>query len=184
MWWSKYLDKVINVAEGEAVTVTDPCYDVGGGLTLNLPTGRYECFYDLSDEGDWGVRVARAAIYKQGCRGIQFDSYEKFIAGSAGVDAGLCGFFVNKPDYSDDAWSEFCDRLRKIDEEYCKQTGKHYKEVYHTDEGFFTASGYGDGEYNVYLLTEGSVPVGAMIVFIGDDYEDEDDWAEDEDEDE
>lgn len=51
--------------------------------------------------------------------------------GSIGVDAGLAGFFHNKPDYSDEAWSKFCDRIRHGD-------------AWLTEDGFYSSSGYGD----------------------------------------
>ena len=61
--------------------------------------------------------------------------------GSIGVDAGLAGFFHNKPDYSDEAWSKFCDRIRHGD-------------AWLTEDGFYSSSGYGDGCYGVYAYKQ------------------------------
>ena len=49
--------------------------------------------------------------------------------GDIGVDAGLAGFFHNKPDYTDDEWAAFCDRVRHGDAWLIK-------------EGFYSSSGY------------------------------------------
>ena len=62
-------------------------------------------------------------------------------SGSIGVDAGLAGFFHNKPDYSDEAWSKFCDRIRHGD-------------AWLTEDGFYSSSGYGDGCYGVYAYKQ------------------------------
>ena len=174
-------DKVIEVKKGDVVTVTDPCYDRGSGAEIHVPVGRYQAFYEKVDEGDWGIRVSRCAIAPEGCDTWDVEHAHRVRTSSVGVDAGLCGFFVNKPDYDDAAWDAFCDMLTKADEQYEKDTGRKYKNVYHTDEGFFTSSGYGDGEYNVHMLDMDG-KIGVEIVFIGDEEdEDEGDWEDDED---
>lgn len=61
--------------------------------------------------------------------------------GSIGVDAGLAGFFHNKPDYSDEEWGEFCDRVRNGD-------------AWLIEDGFYSSSGYGDGCYGVYAYKQ------------------------------
>ena len=61
--------------------------------------------------------------------------------GSIGVDAGLAGFFMNKPDYTDEQWTEFCESIRDGD-------------AWIKDEGFFSSSGNGDGCYGVYAYKQ------------------------------
>ena len=73
--------------------------------------------------------------------------------GSIGVDAGLAGFFHNKPDYDDDAWSAFCDRIRHGD-------------AWITGDGFYSSSGYGDGGYGVYAQEHNGEIVALEIRFI------------------
>ena len=174
--WEKYEKKTIAVKPWEYVTVTDPCYDrdIRSQTDVKLPEGEYECYYDESDEGCWGVRISRIAIVKKGC-GFKLDSevYSTHNVGTAPVDAGLCGFFINKPDYDDEAWAKFCDDLEEIDKDGCKN-------VYHTAEGFFTSSGYGDGEYEVLTLEDHHGVFGLMVIFI----EDEEDWEDEDEEDE
>ena len=168
MSWFKYEDKTINLKAGDVITVTDPCYDRDstGQTDVHLPVGEYECYYDEVNEGCWGNRVARIAIVQKGKDyELDMDRYVEHCVGSAPVDAGLCGFFINKPDYDDEAWMKFCDNL------------DNDVNTYHTDEGFFTSSGYGDGEYDISIIDCGGV-IGLMVTFI----EDEEDW-EDEEED-
>lgn len=57
------------------------------------------------------------------------------MAGMSG--AGLAGFFHNKPDFDDEAWSCFCDKVANGD-------------VWLDDTGFYSSSGYGDGCYGVF----------------------------------
>lgn len=179
MTWNFYSDKVMNVKREVAVTVTDPCYDKGSGLNIHLPTGEYACFYDESDEGCWGVRIARSAILRTGISPSSLNWLSREHIGSVGVDAGLCGYFINKPDYDDRAWQGFCNYLEEADRLYGIS-------AYHTPEGFFTSSGYGDGEYGVYLIKDGEKVVGLEIVFIEppEDEEDEEEYLYDDEEDE
>lgn len=73
--------------------------------------------------------------------------------GSIGVDAGLAGFFHNKPDYTDDEWAAFCDRVRHGDAWLIK-------------EGFYSSSGYGDGCYGVYAYEQGGEITAIEIRFL------------------
>ena len=65
--------------------------------------------------------------------------------GEIGVDAGLAGFFENKPDYNDDEWGEFCDAIMEGN-------------AWMIDCGVFSSSGWGDGCYGVYAhKTKGEI---------------------------
>ena len=46
-----------------------------------------------------------------------------------------------KPDYSDEEWGRFCDRVRNGD-------------AWLTEDGFYSSSGYGDGCYGVYAYKQ------------------------------
>lgn len=85
--------------------------------------------------------------------------------GTIGVDAGLC--WVGDPCYCvtpdcnshpAKTWEEFCDILSKSDFD-----GKNYHQF---NSGVVVPSGYGDGEYPVYIKKnqEGRV-VGVMVKF-------------------
>lgn len=169
---------------GDQVDVTDPCYDkdVWCRFTTDLDPGEYRLMYDKRDEGAWGERISSVRMVKASAP-LRL-SYRKLE--TIGVDAGLAGFFVNKPDYDDKAWEAFCDAMSTADKAWEAETGETYRNVYDCDCGFFTSSGYGDGAYNVYeLLDEDSVKVGLEIVFIDeeeDEYYDEEEEEEEEDE--
>ena len=145
------------------IDVTDPCYDADSCGRLNgleFVPGEYSCYVEYDDITEWGERICRigitAALYKW-C--------EYKLIGCIGVDAGLAGFFQNKPDYTDEQWMSFCDRIKDGN-------------AWLFDEGFFSSSGYGDGEYGVYAAKgKDGKYVAAYIEFI--DPAEEDDEEED-----
>lgn len=169
---------------GDQVDVTDPCYDkdVWCRFTTDLDPGEYRLMYDKRDEGAWGVRISSVRMVKASAP-LRHLAYHKI--GEIGVDAGLAGFFVNKPDYDDKAWAALCDAMGAVDKAWEAETGEAYRNVYEFDSGFFVSSGYGDGCYDVYeLLDEDSVKVGLEIVFIDDEEYEEEEEEEEEDEEE
>ena len=132
----------IQIPNGK-VDITDPCYDSSVWCRMNqveIKPGEYKCFASVSDSH----RVATCAI-------VHVDSLTKGIEniqpwvkiGSIGVDAGCAGFFLDKPDFPDKEWYELCDFMKECRE---KSAPCYLKE----DLGFWTDSGYGDGEYYVY----------------------------------
>lgn len=132
---TKYFEGVIDI--------TDPCYskDVWCRMNATVKAGEYDCYiWRHTDKGFYNgeeykdVRVGVIGIYLNGIIPPQRSMED---IGSIGVDAGLAGFFMNKPDYNDDEWSDFCDSIRNGD-------------AWIKDEGFFSSSGYGDGFYGVY----------------------------------
>lgn len=137
---------------GTKVDITDPCYnkDVWCRMTTDCEPGEYKGYVEVSDEGDWGMRVASVSIFKGNkIWGIE----EMEHIGNIGVDAGLAGFFNDKPDFSDKEWYDFCDKIEN----------GHAWNLYN---GIFSSSGYGDGGYNVYANKERNA---FTIVFIDDD---------------
>ena len=127
------------------VTATDPCYDSDTWCVvrdINIKPGDYECvawkgreyYKDFDGKRRSCQRVFVCGIYLDG--NIPSENCGEKI-GELGVDAGLAGFFQDKPDYNDDAWFELCDKV-------------HNHDYLILDEGFFTSSGYGDGCYPVY----------------------------------
>jgi hypothetical protein len=116
------------------IDITDPCYSKDVWCRLNnvsIKPGEYSC-YAWMKAGDCGSYCAIAGIYLN--NNVQ-ETTE--LIGDIGVDAGLAGFFADKPDYNDKEWHDFCNRVRKGD-------------AWILDEGFCTSSGWGDGEYDVY----------------------------------
>lgn len=144
---------------GSEVDVTDPCYNRDVWCRLNnvkIKPGVYDCLTHTVDEGKFGIRTARIEIRKEDAAPELFSS-DKFhqMIGEIGVDAGLAGFFNNKPDYTDEQWvSEYVDHCGD------DRHGRINK------DGFYSVSGYGDGEYDVYAVKDSGDIVGLYIVFI------------------
>lgn len=132
-----------------SVDITDPCYDKDVWCRMNdvkISDGEYTCnVWHHTDKGTYKdgtpysyILVGAIGIYRNGDIPRQKDMEE---IGSIGVDAGLAGFFHNKPDYSDEEWGRFCDRVRNGDAWLIK-------------DGFYSSSGYGDGCYGVYAYKQ------------------------------
>ena len=134
----------------DRIDITDPGYDNDVWCRINnfpISAGTYECYtLTASNEetGRWGKRIARIGIRKD-----KADKYQ--LEGYIGVDAGLAGFFVDKPNYTDEEWHEFVYR-----------TG----DAWLIDNGFYSQSGYGDGTYNVYAGYKNNEVVEVYIEFI------------------
>ena len=143
-----------------SVDITDPCYDRDTWCRMNdvkIKEGDYTCVvWHHTDKGNYDGKpycykqVGIIGIYLNGVIPVQKAMKE---IGSIGVDAGLAGFFHNKPDYDDDAWQEFCDRIRDGD-------------AWITEEGFCSSSGYGDGCYGVYAAVQNEEIVALEIRFL------------------
>lgn len=138
----KYLKKNVTGSRyfGNTITVTDPCYDrdvwcrIDG---LEIREGDYDCIYWTKSKDN---RVMCCGIYLNGFVPPK-DSFEEI--GTIGVDAGLAGFFENKPDYNDDEWLELVHNFYDTED----------KNSMISDCGFFTSTGYGDGCYGVGVYT-------------------------------
>lgn len=143
----------------DKIEITDPCYDKDVWCRINnfpIIPGEYECYIVVANNeetGSWGNRVAKIGI-----RMDHADTFEK--KGFIGVDGGLAGFFINKPDYSDDEWKEFCHKIEEGN-------------TWIFDEGFFSSSGYGDGSYSVYAGYKNGKIVEVLIDFGIEDDEEE-----------
>ena len=156
------MEYVGTIELGTKVDITDPCYDKDTWcrMTTDCEPGEYKGYVEMSDEGSWGMRVAKVSIFK-GNKICGIDEME--YIGSIGVDAGLAGFFNNKPDFSDNEWRVLCDAIAEGD-------------AWNLYNGIFSSSGFGDGEYGVYANDERNA---FTIVFIDEEYEN-DDWDEEE----
>lgn len=129
---------------GGTVQVTDPCYgnDVWCRTTVEMKPGMYTCNVWRDSEC-----VGVIGIYLNGIIPPQNSMKE---AASIGVDAGLAGFFTNKPDYSDEEWSAFCNEIHDLSKDAWLFNNKL------NTTGFFSSSGYGDGCYPVYVSRDKS----------------------------
>ncbi len=140
--------------------VTDPCYDkdVWCRMTVDIIPGVYN-YEVITYDG----RCRYLSIKREGSGLVR----RGLVIGEIGVDAGLAGFFENKPDYNDDTWDKICDYLY---DEYdggprIAATNNDNKRLFGC-ECVFCSSGYGDGSYEVRpLLDYRDMIVGYEITF-------------------
>lgn len=142
--------------EGE-VDITDPRYDkdVWCRMKVTVEPGEYHCVAWEFDGGSWGTRVGIISIMRDDDKETIFEVEE---IGDIGVDAGLAGFFMNKPDYSETEWHSFCERFFGTREK--PKNGNAWVCEY----GFFSSTGYGDGVYPVYAYKKDGKIWGLEIV--------------------
>ncbi len=81
------------VVGSDAIKASDPCYDdtwcAGHFDALN---GKWEAFVLISDERDWGHRVAELVVHHVDHSDVSALSFEK-CEFEAGVDSGQFGFY-------------------------------------------------------------------------------------------
>ncbi len=173
---------ILRVTDGK-LDITDPCYDHDVWYRLNnieVMPGKYRCSYYIctgwddedyeeyvNDMNRYGYEVkpksdaerldtGRCFIAELQLDGhnydINSDRYEKI--GEIGVDAGMAGFFLNKPDFNNDEWSKFCNSMSLSDVAFFKP-----------DFGFWTNSGYGDGCYDVFAVKDNGEIIALLIRF-------------------
>lgn len=148
----------------DTVDITDPCYnkDVWCRTTKNIKPGKYNCYIELVLFGYYGencskpdIRVGEIII---GNADKELHVTKRLLGtvkswtevDSIGVDAGLAGFFVNKPDFNDGEWYDFCEYL---DEENNQLLGtRSFIRKFNGNDGFFSESGLGDGYYKVFSI--------------------------------
>lgn len=154
-------EQVGTMTFGETIDITDPCYSRDVWCRMNdvvIEPGEYDCYVCWNDCGTWGNRVKAIAISKN-------KQYIKVLRnldelGVIGVDAGMAGFFNNKQDFSDSEWSEFCDKVG-IDKLFFSPNNEF------VCNGFFSASGYGDGSYPVLVhRNDDGIPNALMLKFL------------------
>lgn len=148
--------------DSRPITATDPGYDDDVWCTIRgikVKPGDYICvawkgrdyWTDPTDgKKHSSQRVMMCGVYfNQGIIKADTDKWRRI--GYIGVDAGLAGFFQDKPNYADKEWFEFCDQINKQD-------------YLITPEGFCTVSGYGDGTYPVYARKDESGDITALEI--------------------
>ena len=152
------------VFDTDMLDVTDPCYDKDTWCRCRVPivAGKYEYRAKVVNYHGWGERISELRIVKEDADCIPMKGKE---VAAIGADAGMAGFFADKPDYNDDKWNEICDFIF-ADEFRC----------FAVDEstplgcvGVFSSSGIGDGGYPVYeLLDNDGHRCGYAIEFLED----------------
>ena len=139
----------------DKIDITDPCYDrdVWCRMSVKIVPGEYTVFVEEKEYSDWGRRIASLTIantknfsYTSGDEMVSVVMNKGDVVGEIGVDAGLAGFFIDKPDFSDEEWSDLCDRYF-FDSDWGDIV---YVSSGEAQQGVWSRSGFGDGGYNVY----------------------------------
>ena len=136
------------VFETTKLDVTDPGYykDDWCRLSVDIVPGEYIYKAYIRKIKARGNRVTKLSIIN-----VSAKSRARLgkCVGEIGVDAGLAGFFENKPDYDFDQWRKICETL---DDNSFVYEAKKDNEL--LCSGVFSSSGLGDGCYPVYELLD------------------------------
>lgn len=145
---------------GPVIDITDPSYERDAGCRLNdipVKEGEYTCSIFEVREGSpldssekQETDVAGIGISLTGR--LPEVNLKNFL-GEICVDAGLAGFFCNKPDTTSEEWGEFASRI-----DYDEDVSWIF------EEGFFSSSGYGDGRYPVFALRDENNEIEALVI--------------------
>ncbi len=190
----KYIGKIA-ILDG-IVDITDPGYENDtwcARFGYKIKPGIYKCYIDMVNfvskvicetedcfdllkgykEGDIAImddnRIVTLTIIHES---IDKDTLLKFdiIDDNIGVDAGMCGFYNHKPNFSDEEkWTNFWQNLTEYKHRVCDC--KHAN-------GVTVSSGFGDG---VYCLAEAKNENGETIALrldFNDDAPFEDSYAD------
>lgn len=149
------------VFETTQLDVTDPGYDknVWCRIKVDIVPGEYIYKADIRKIKGDGNRVTQLSIIN-----VSAKSRARIgkLVGEIGVDAGLAGFFENKPDYDFDQWRKICETLDDFKFVYEAKKDNELR-----CSGVFSSSGLGDGCYSVYeLLDRKDNRCGYTILFI------------------
>lgn len=131
---------------GGKVIVSDPCYERDAwcaGTIENFPNGEYDCEVDVGIAGEWGKRVFRMRILKQGLNLSQCEFRHSDVLP---VDCALMGFF-------DDAYHKETHPGKVSDEWYEVKVMQLEEDASIVDDRcFISSTGFDDGLYDVYEL--------------------------------
>lgn len=140
----------MKVEKGDVVTVTDPCYDYGTWCTkdvFDIREGRYIATSS----------VGRPEKFKIVHEDFVDKGLDKECIGGVGVDSGLIGFFIRKPDFKTTReWRDFLDENDVLGGE---------RAAFECNCGVFSETYFGDGMYKAYVLWYGDEKVGLMVDF-------------------
>lgn len=105
-------ENVGEIVLGDKVRISDPCYDIDtwcAGTLENVLEGKYKCFSQNTDEGDWGIRVASIEVRHVDFLNVEPTELQQHI--DVGVDSGQAGiydldyFAKNREDkHGEDKW--------------------------------------------------------------------------------
>lgn len=122
----------------------DPCYDNDSALCDKLKAlcGVWEVKINVNKEG----RVTSLVAIHESVKNVKFNDDDWF---HCGVDAGLFGFFDNKPDYTENEWNDILNS-----EILNSNFGVATEDNVFKCNGVWSSTGYGDGLYPLYYLED------------------------------
>ena len=129
------------------IDVTDPCYDsdVWCREKVFITPGKYIYTVKIKQQQNYEIVSHLKIRLKNAKGGIRLFR----DIGAIGVDAGLAGFFEDKPDYNDETWKKVVDMVVACEGPVVIKTDK---ESAFGCNGIVVSSGYGDGVYRVYEI--------------------------------
>lgn len=154
----------------------DPCYSEAErlGAVMDALSGRWHARAHMSDEGNWGERIAILEVRRVG---VPISEAWELVDDDICVDSGSCGFWSMKN------W-EF-QKKHQADHFY-KLCGEatldrtNYRGGIVLDMGAVSCSGYGDGSYKLEVVkADDGLVVAARLIFIDLDSVHPDDDSED-----
>ena len=171
---------------GTEVVVSDPCYTIPTWCQVivnNVLPGYYEPIVKKHNAKEWGTRVSIQMCIHEDYIGKEEELDLTWVehGGTVGVDSGQAGIF-SRESYRNDSITDriglgdgdisFFENFGRPEEDgekwyknMCSRTlGVLQWGVY--DEGMVSSSGFGDGSYDLYVLTTpDEVVVGFLIDF-------------------
>ena len=164
------IKKVGQIELSDTVVVSDPTYELGiwcQGIIKNVLQGVYNCYIEISDEKDWGLRCSRIfAInkeYELEESDYRFDTREQFEVGVDSAQAGIFDFEYYENNHCPKCSEE--DECDWEDEIFEITTGSNKGGVI-DGKGTVARSGFGDGSYDCYTAMRNGKIVGIELVFI------------------
>lgn len=157
------------IVSEDKIHVSDPCYsyDIWCTETINnvLPGDYNAKMEKISDEGYWGERVSRLIINHKDYPDINPNI---FVSDRIGVDSGQAGFFDDNY-YKENQGGEF-DNYDSFYGKICRLTLSDNQGGIIDNKGIVSSSGYGDGNYELYIgKNRDNKVVSACLVFIDDE---------------
>lgn len=170
---------------GNKVMVSDPCYGTDTwcqGVLENVREGFWDAYIKITDEGNWGERVAELVAinldYNDEYAGLTSKDINELQEFEVGVDSGTAGIFdydyyckyhtdkgADEDWYEDQIIQQFFPGVDDSDNE---------KSVFTEFNGVASSSGYGDGCYDCYVArNEESEIVGIKIIYISNNTDEE-----------